>query len=230
MPPTSAPIIVRARVEDRSDVDAVLGEDRRARDRLAEPAGSDQGDVVLPLRPQDLADLAEQRVDRVADAALAELAEVREIAADLRRVDVRVVGDLLRGDALLPHLLGLGQHLQIAREPRGDTDREPVWEPRLERELATSRAHCAQGSQTAVRLSQTTALVTLTPAQSGLVDVVDERPLAVDLDDRQPLAVARPRAPASPVMSTASYGTPTAGRALSRARSHRRAAAPRGRG
>jgi len=73
----------------------VLGEDRRARDRLAEPAGTDQRDVVLPLRPQDLADLAEQRVDVVTDTALAELAEGGQVAADLRRVDVRVGGELL---------------------------------------------------------------------------------------------------------------------------------------
>ena len=29
------------------------------------------------------------------------------------------------------------------------------------------------------------------PAEGGLVEVVDERPLAVDLDDREPLPVAR---------------------------------------
>ena len=89
----------RVLVEDGGDVDAVLGEDRGARDRLAEAARADERDVVLALRPEDLADLAEQRVDVVADAALAELAERRQVAADLRRVDVRVLGDLLRGDA-----------------------------------------------------------------------------------------------------------------------------------
>ena len=54
-------------VEDGRDVDPVLGEDRRAGDRLPEAAGADQGDVVLALRPEDLADLRQQRVDRVAD-------------------------------------------------------------------------------------------------------------------------------------------------------------------
>src|SRR2546429_7355745 len=53
--------------------------------------GSDQRNVVLPLRPEDLPDLAEQRVDVVADPALAELAKRREVAANLGRVDVRVV-------------------------------------------------------------------------------------------------------------------------------------------
>jgi hypothetical protein len=91
----------------------VLGEDRRARNRLAEPAGPDQRDVVLTLRAEDLADLAEQGVDVVADAALAELAEGGKVTPDLRRVDVGVVRDLLGGDALLAHLLRLGEHLEV---------------------------------------------------------------------------------------------------------------------
>src|SRR2546429_9965901 len=84
--------------------------------------GSDQRNVVLPLRPEDLPDLAEQRVDVVADPALAELAERREVAANLGRVDVRVVRDLLRGDAVLAHLLRLGQNLQISTQPGGDAN------------------------------------------------------------------------------------------------------------
>ena len=68
----------------------------------------------------------EQRVDRVADTALPELAEVREVAPDLRRVDVRVVGDLLRGDALLAHLLRLGEDLEVAREPRRHPDGQTI--------------------------------------------------------------------------------------------------------
>ena len=104
----------------------MLREDRRAGDRLTEPARADESDIVLALRAQDLADLGEQRVDRVADTALAELAEVREIAPDLRRVDVRVVGDLLRGDALLAHLLRLREHLEVAGEPSRHADCEAI--------------------------------------------------------------------------------------------------------
>ena len=91
-----------------------------------EPAGADEGDVVLALRAQDLADLVQQRVDRVADAALAELAETREITPDLRGVDVRVLGDLLRGDPVLAHLPRLGQHLQVAAQPRCHSDCQPL--------------------------------------------------------------------------------------------------------
>ena len=70
---------------------------------------------MLALRAEDLPDLPEEGVDRVADAAFSELPEIGQITANLGRVDVRVVGDLLRGDAVLPHLLRLRQHLQVAR-------------------------------------------------------------------------------------------------------------------
>ena len=113
-------------VEDRDHAKAVVGEDVRGGDRLAEVAGADQRDVVLAGGAQDLADLRDERLDVVADAALAELAEARQVAADLGRVDVRVVGELLRGDRLLAHLLGLRQHLQVARQARRDAQREPL--------------------------------------------------------------------------------------------------------
>jgi hypothetical protein len=116
-------------------VDSVLGEDRRARDRLAEAAGADERDVVLPLRPKDATDLAQEPVDAVPDAALPELAERREIAPDLRRVDVRVIGHLLRGDALLAHLPGLREDLQVAAEPGCNSDRQAVRDACLRRGL-----------------------------------------------------------------------------------------------
>src|SRR4051812_33513669 len=112
-------------VEDRDDPEAVVGEDVRARDRLAEVARTEQRDVVLAARPQDLADLGDERVDVVADAALAELAEARQVAPDLRRVDVRVVRQLLRRDRVLAHLLGLGQDLQVARQAGCDAEGQP---------------------------------------------------------------------------------------------------------
>src|SRR4029079_6351180 len=113
-------------VEDSSDVDPVLGEDRRARDRLAEATGADQRDVVLTLRAEDLADLAEHACDVVTHSALAELAERREIAPYLRRIDVGVVRHLLGGDALLAHLLGLRENLEVPAQARSDPDRQPI--------------------------------------------------------------------------------------------------------
>ena len=101
-------------VEDRHHAEAVVGEDVRRGDRAAEVAGAEQRDVVLPAGAQDLADLRDQRVDVVADAALAELAEARQVAPDLGRVHVRVLGQLLAGDRLLAHLARLREHLQVA--------------------------------------------------------------------------------------------------------------------
>src|SRR5207237_10738644 len=72
--------LLRVDVEDGGDVDPVLGEDGRARNRASQAAGTDERDVVLALRAQDLPDLLEQRVRAVADPALAEAAEGGEIA------------------------------------------------------------------------------------------------------------------------------------------------------
>ena len=134
-------------VEDDGDVDPVLCEDRGARDRLAEPAGADECDVVLPLGAEDLPDLAEQRVDVVPHPALAELAEAGEVAADLRRVDVRVVRDLLGRDPVLAHLPGLSQDLQVPGETCCYTDREAIRQRASFRRACDTAAHCADGSR-----------------------------------------------------------------------------------
>src|ERR687890_266605 len=96
-------------VEDGHDTEPVVGEDVRRGDRAAEVAGAEERDVVLTGGAQDLADLRDEAVDVVADAALAELPEARQVAADLRGVDLREGGELLRGDRLLALLLGLRQ-------------------------------------------------------------------------------------------------------------------------
>src|SRR4051812_8328235 len=137
--PDLLPELVRVLIEDRDDAEAVVGEDVRARDRLAEVTGTEERDVVLAGGPQDLADLADQAVDVVADPALAELPEAGQVAPDLRRVHVGVPGELLRRDRLLAHLAGLGEHLQIAREPGGHAERKPVAQ-RAETAVALLRA------------------------------------------------------------------------------------------
>ena len=114
--------LLRIGLEDRGDSDSVLAEDGRARNGAPEPARSEEGDVVLALRSQDLANFVEQRFGAVAHSTLAELAERRQIAPNLGRVDVRVLRDLLRGDSVLPHLPRLTEHLQVPAQASGDTN------------------------------------------------------------------------------------------------------------
>ncbi len=140
--PTLVPTLRCVDVEDRDDAEAVVGEDVGGGDRLAEVPGAEQRDVVLAGGAQDLADLRDERLDVVADAALAELAEAGQVAADLRRVDVRVVGELLRGDRLLAHLLGLREHLQVARQARRDAERQPLAGGADAVDCKLSRARC----------------------------------------------------------------------------------------
>ena len=216
-PPTFVADLGRVGVEDRDDAEAVVGEDVRGGDRLAEVAGAEQRDVVLPGGAQDLADLRDQRVDVVAHAALAELAEAREVAADLGGVDVRVVGELLGGDRLLAHLAGLGQDLQVAREPRGHAEREALAGPSVRRPVVRRR-----------RLAEAHRPRDCTEAQPreqlGLVHEEVEQLLAVERDHRDPLEVAacrarrRPRC-RPPRARTAARRGPA--RAIARASSHR---------
>ena len=123
---TSLPTFFSSVSKTATILEAVVGEDLRPRDRLAQVAGAEQGDVVAAGGAQDLADLRDERVDVVAHAALAELAEAGQIPADLRRVDVRVVRELLRGDGVLAHLLRLGEDLEIARKTRSDPERQAL--------------------------------------------------------------------------------------------------------
>ena len=214
------PDLLRVVVEHRRDRDAVLGEDRRARDRAPEPAGADERDVVLALRAQDLPDLLEQRVGAVADAALAEPSERREVAPDLRRVDVRVLGDLLRRDPLLAHLPRLRQDLEVPAQARCDSHGEAfghVLSPC--RRFVTKRHDSASGPPDAVgrtvydparrarsasastkyvnacspSISTTGRSSRYRASSSGVAADVDELELEVELGLRPP---RRPRAPA----------------------------------
>ena len=156
---------------------------------LPEATGADEGDVVLTLRAQDLSDLVEERVGAVPDAALAELPERREVAADLRRVDVRVLGDLLRRDPVLAHLPRLSEHLQVPAQARCDTDGQAFGHdiPRSCVRDKVSR-FCHRLSR---RRGRTVRREPRAAAERVGVDEVRERPLAVDLDDREQLPVAR---------------------------------------
>ena len=67
-------------------------------EREAEVAGAHDGDAQLAIEAEDLPQVALQVADVVADAADAELAEVGEVLADLRGVEVELLGERLRRD------------------------------------------------------------------------------------------------------------------------------------
>src|SRR5687768_5589522 len=172
-------------VEDRRDMDAVLGEDRRARDRASQAPGSYQCDVVLPLRAEDLTDLLEERVRAIPDTTLTELPERREVAPDLRGVDVRVLRDLLRRDPLLAHLARLGQHLQVPAQAGGDSHRETFGH------LLPLSKVCDKASRFCQRLFRRRRRNRTDPGPKRLgVHEIRERELALELDGREQLAVA----------------------------------------
>ena len=69
-------------------------------ERQAQVARSHDGDSKMAIEPKDLTQMPTQFLDVVADAANAELTEVRQILANLRRVELKLLGERFRGDRL----------------------------------------------------------------------------------------------------------------------------------
>ena len=88
------------RVEERGDLEAFLTESGIVGERQAEVAGAHDRHAQPPVEAQDLAQVPAQLLDVVADAAHAELAEVREVLANLRGVQMELLGERLRRDRL----------------------------------------------------------------------------------------------------------------------------------
>ena len=101
-PPRSLADLVAHRVEERRDLEAFLAEPRVVREREPEIAGAHDGDGDVPIEAEDLPQVPAQLLDVVADAAHAELAERREVLADLRGVEVKLLGQRLRGHGRAP--------------------------------------------------------------------------------------------------------------------------------
>ena len=106
-------------VEERGDLEAFLPEARIVGEREPEVAGAHDGDAQLPIEPENLPQVALQIADVVADAADAELAEVREVLADLRGVQVELLGERLRRDRAHARAFELVEAAQVDRQPIG---------------------------------------------------------------------------------------------------------------
>src|SRR4029453_1161820 len=85
----------------------------KRRDRVAEP---DQRHRPLAIEAENALELGLEPGDVVADPANAELAEVRQVLADLRRVQIEALGQLLRRDGLDAVLFELQQAPGVDRE------------------------------------------------------------------------------------------------------------------
>ena len=108
------------------DLEAFLAEARVVGEREAEVAGADDGDAQLAIETEDLPQVPLQIADVVADAAHAELAEVGEILADLRGVQVKLLGQRLRRDRADAGVFERVQAAQVDRQPVGGELRDLV--------------------------------------------------------------------------------------------------------
>ena len=87
-------------VEEGQDLEAFLAEPGVVGQRQPEIAGADDRDAQLAIEAENLAQVTLEIADVVADAADAELAEVRQVLANLRGVQVELLGERLRGNRL----------------------------------------------------------------------------------------------------------------------------------
>ena len=101
------------------DLEAFLAEARIVGQRQPEVAGAHDGDAQLAIEAEDLPQVALQVADVVADAAHAELAEVREVLANLRGVQVKLLGERLRRDRPDAGIFERVQAAQVDRQPVG---------------------------------------------------------------------------------------------------------------
>src|SRR5262245_17449666 len=108
--------LARVLVEDRGDPESLAGKSLVVEQRRAEVAEPDQRHRPLAIEAEDALELGLEPRDVVADPAHAELAEVRQVLADLRRVQIEALGQLLRRDGLDAVLFELQQAPGVDRE------------------------------------------------------------------------------------------------------------------
>ena len=103
-------------VEERRDLEAFLPEPRIVGERKAQIAGAHDRDAQLLIQSENLTKMPLQVADVVADAADAELAEVRQVLADLRGVQMELLGQRLGRNRADAGAIELVQTAKIHRE------------------------------------------------------------------------------------------------------------------
>ena len=98
---------------------AFLAEARIIGERQPEVAGSENRDFEFPLEAQNLTQMTLQILDVIADAADAELAEIGQVFPDLRRVEMKLLRERLRGHGLHARRVERVQAAEIDGKPVG---------------------------------------------------------------------------------------------------------------
>ena len=117
--PRLVPDLLVCGVEERRNLEAFLPESGVVRERQAEIAGAHDRHAQPPIESQDLPQVPPQFLHVVAHAADAELPEVRQVLANLRGVQVELLGQRLRRDRLDSGGVECVQAAQVDREPVG---------------------------------------------------------------------------------------------------------------
>src|SRR5436853_3202182 len=94
------PDLLARRIEERGNLEAFLAEAGIVGEREAEVAGAEDGDAQAAVEAEDLTQVAAQLFHVIADAADTELTEVCEVLANLRGVEMELLGQALRGNRL----------------------------------------------------------------------------------------------------------------------------------
>src|SRR5262245_50044183 len=88
------------RIEERRDLKPFLTESRIVRKGKPEVARPHDRHTQAPIESENLAEVTTQFLDVVADTSHTELTKVREVLANLRRVEMKLLGQRLRRDCL----------------------------------------------------------------------------------------------------------------------------------
>ena len=106
-------------VEQRDDLEPLPAEAGIVGKRQSEVAGAHHRDPELAVEAENLAQVTLEVLDVIADASDAKLAEIRQILADLRRVQVKLLGQRLGRNGVDAGRFELSQAAQIDRKTVG---------------------------------------------------------------------------------------------------------------
>ena len=100
-------------VEERDDLEPFTAKAGVVGEGEAEVAGAHDGDPQFAVEAENLAEVALEILDVIADTADAELAEIRQVLPDLRGVQVKLLGQRLRGNGFDAGVFELSQAAQV---------------------------------------------------------------------------------------------------------------------